>query len=389
MAFKAELLRKKLKEEGKTRKFLAQATRKTERTVSRWLNGQNPPKGKDLDLIAMALKCRPQDFDPSYADEGLGVAMYARVSVASHNAYEMMRLRYGVTQKSIIELAPVLFSIVAGHALKVPEEDMALYREASRRGLSSPLPADRSYEGAQGFALDQRASENGACFGLPAADPVDAQPRNLFREAMSRLCLGIAEHVSTELFDNAEPGDAPSAIGFVPDIELLNTLTGGDADLIKAIVEGRLRLSQYWEEHQKSDDPSMASFPGILRRELARAIDERSTQLKRKREESLARLEAWRAYYGERHPDLAREYDEIVAAYCHADGWFPEYFGDELQELLWSDPYREERFIDKKLLPGRSGTSELSFTPSAIEKRFSELEAHRSKVKAKFEELGE
>lgn len=117
MAFKAELLRKKLKEEGKTRKFLSQATRKTERTVSRWLNGQNPPKGKDLDLIAMALKCRPQDFDPSFADEGSGVAMYARVSVASHNAYEMMRLRYGVTQKSIIELAPVLFSIVAGHAL--------------------------------------------------------------------------------------------------------------------------------------------------------------------------------------------------------------------------------------------------------------------------------
>ena len=44
------------------------------------------------------------------------------MSVASHNAYEMMRLRYGVTQKTIIELAPILFSIVASYALKVPEE---------------------------------------------------------------------------------------------------------------------------------------------------------------------------------------------------------------------------------------------------------------------------
>ena len=34
MAFKAELLRKKLKEEGRTRKFLAEATHKRERTVS-------------------------------------------------------------------------------------------------------------------------------------------------------------------------------------------------------------------------------------------------------------------------------------------------------------------------------------------------------------------
>ena len=203
MAFKAELLRKKLKEEGKTRKFLAEATRKTERTVSRWLNGQNPPKGKDLDLIAMALKCRPQDFDPSYADEGLGVAMYARVSVASHNAYEMMRLRYGVTQKTIIELAPILFSIVASYALKVPEEDLALHQEAVRRGLFSPLPHDRSPEGAEGFALDQRASNNAACFGLPARNPMEAQPRNLFCEAMSRLCSGVSDHVSMELYSNA------------------------------------------------------------------------------------------------------------------------------------------------------------------------------------------
>lgn len=389
MAFKAELLRKKLKEEGKTRKFLAQATRKTERTVSRWLNGQNPPKGKDLDLIAMALKCRPQDFDPSYADEGLGVAMYARVSVASHNAYELMRLRYGVTQKTIIELAPVLFSIVANHALKVPDDDLALHREAIRRGLFSPLPHDRSPEGAEGFDLDQQASKKAACFGLPAADPMDAQPRNLFCEAMSRLCSSVADRVSTEFFDGAEPGDAPSATGFVPDLELLNALTGGDADLIKALVEGRIRLSQCWEEHQKSGDPGVDRFPDILRRELARANDDHSTQLRIKREQSLAKLEAWRAFYEERHPDLAREYDEIVAAYCHEDSWFPAHYPDVLKELLWSDPYREERFIDKTLLPGRENKRELSFIPSAIEKRLEELEAHRSKLKAKFEELGE
>lgn len=389
MAFKAELLRKKLKEEGRTRKFLAEATHKRERTVSRWLNGQNPPKSKDLELIAMALRCRPQDFDPSYADEGLGVAMYARVSVASHNAYEMMRLRYGVTQKSIIELAPVLFSIVASYALKVPEDDMALYHQAIRRGLSSPLPGAHSYEGANGFAIDQRASENAACFGLPAADPMDAQPRNLFCEALSRLCLEISDHVSTEFFHVAEPGDAPSVLGFVPDIKLLAALTGGDTELTKALVEGRVRLSKCWEDHQKSGSSSIDEFPGILRRELARANDHHQTQLAMKREDSLAKLQTWRAYYEELHPDLAREYDQLVADYCHEDGWFPDYYGEELNELFLTNPYKEQRFINDDMLPDGQEATIFSRRNSPIAKRFAELQAHRKRLKAEFEELGE
>lgn len=191
-----------------------------------------------------------------------------------------------------------------------------------------------------------------------------------------------------DLFYTAEAGDAPSALGFAPDVKLLHALTGGDAELIKALVEGRVRLSQCWEEHQRSSDPSLERFPEILRRELARANDENATQLRIKREHSLAKLEAWRTFYEERHLELAKEYNEIVSKYCHEDGWFPTHYPDELKELLWSDPYREERFIDKQQLPGR-GNGRLSFVPSSIEKRFSELEAHRSMAKAKFEGLGQ
>lgn len=389
MAFKAELLRKKLKEEGKTRKFLAEATRKTERTVSRWLNGQNPPKGKDLDLIAMALKCRPQDFDPSYVDEGTGVAMYARVSVASHNAYEMMRLHYGVTQKSIIELAPVLFSIVASYALKVPEDDLALHNEAIRLGLSSPLPAERSYEDANGFEIDQRASTKDACFGLPASDPMEARPRNLFCEAISRLCLRLDDHVSTEFFHAADAGDAPTAAGFVPDVKLLEALTGGDAELVKALAEGRVRLSKCWEDHQKSEDPRIEEFPDIVRRELAKENDRHQTQLALKREESLSKLQAWRSYYEDLHPDLAQEYDQLVAKYCHEEGWFPDYYGEELSELFWANPYKEQRFINDDLLPDGQEANIFARRNSPIAKRFAELQAHRNKLKAEFQEFGE
>lgn len=389
MAFKAELLRKKLKEEGKTRKFLAQVTGKRERTVSRWLNGQNPPKGKDLDLIASALKCRPQDFDPSYADEGLGVAMYARVSVASHNAYEMMRLRYGVTQKSIIELAPVLFSIVAGHALKIPEDDMALHDEAVRRGLASPLPGAHSYQGATGFAIDQRASETGACFGLPADNPMDADPRNLFAEALSRLSMQINDCVSLEFFHAPEPGEVPSATGFAPDVDLLRKLTGGDAELIRALVDGRVRLSKCWEDYQNAGKSCIVEFAQHLQREVAKENDRHQTQLSVKREASLSKLQAWRSYYQELHPELAREYDHLVVTYCHEEGWTPEYYGEGYGEIIWANPFEEQRFINADLLPDDQKANMLASLTSPIAKRFAELKAHRDKLKAQFQELGE
>ena len=52
MAFKAELLKKKLREEGKSQEELAMALKKHRRTVSRWIAGNNPPKPKDVEAIA-------------------------------------------------------------------------------------------------------------------------------------------------------------------------------------------------------------------------------------------------------------------------------------------------------------------------------------------------
>ncbi len=143
MAFQAELLKKKLKAEGKSRGELAAELKKHKRTVSRWLAGTNPPKPKDLEAIAHVLNCKPQDFDPFFADMGLGeVSIQAHVSAASHNAYELMRWRYGVSQKQIMELAPVLFAIVAAHALKVSpsgESGGPLVTRFVQQSLSDPM----------------------------------------------------------------------------------------------------------------------------------------------------------------------------------------------------------------------------------------------------------
>lgn len=391
MAFKSELLRTKLKEAGKTRRFLAELTGKTERNVSRWLNGGHPPKSSDLEKIAWALGCTPQDFDPSLADEGQGeVAIHARVSVASHNAYELMKERYGVTQKDILELAPVLFSIVAAHALRIPDQDELLHQEATRRGLPSPLNISAQF--ANGFAIDQQASKNKKCFGLPAKDLSEAANRNLFYESILRLCLNIEETINTEHFAQPEPGKPPSSAGFIPDVELLTDITGGNSELIEALIKGRIRLSTCIDEYKKGGNKSVKAFIEILGKELVRANHKHEKEIAESREAALVKLTGWRAYYADHHPDLAREYDQIVEEYCHDDGWYPSYYDEELKEIFWADPYKEDRHINEDKLPEYQkrkaedpGAFHFSMT-DPIYQRFRQLEAHRRKIKAEFEE---
>jgi len=395
MAFKSELLRKKLKEAGKTRGFLAALTGVNERTVSRWLNDKNPPKNSDLEKIANGLGCTPHDFDSTFADEDQGgVAIHAHVSVASHNAYEMMKERYGANKKDIMELAPVLFSIVAGHALQVTEQDDALAMEAERLGFPSNGLIG-SPEKANGLEIDKKASKDMKCFGLRPRNPSKAISRNLFHVAIQRLCQDIQGNVSAEHLAYTAPGEAPSAVGFIPDWDLLIKLTGEDSELAEALIKGRVRLSKCLEDHKASSDRSVGSFIRVLRKELARVDNQYNKEISENRDEGLLKLEAWRAYYANRYPDLAQEYDQIVENHCHEDGWYPSYYDEELQQLCWIEPYREDRHINEETLPEYQAKKaefpkgfHLPMT-DPIYQRFEQLEAHRRKAKAEFEGGGQ
>lgn len=390
MAFKAALLRKKLKEEGRTRAFLAELTSKHERTVSRWLNGSNAPKAKDLEKIATALNCRPQDFDPRYADEGPGVPVSVRVSPASRNAFELLRFRYGVTHTQVVELAPVLFSIFAARALAVPAEDLALDREARRLGHDSPI-FSRSYERDQGFTLDERAAAEGKCFGADNFDPQDAEPRNLFFEAISRICSEMGDRIRIRIPAAPDAGDAVSAAGFAIEGGVLSLLTSDEPALIDALAFGKIRLADIADELLTLEEDVESQAPKILQRELDVANARHLKELEKRRQESLAKLETWSEFYSRRHPALAEEYSRIVGQHCHEEGWAPADYGSDFRELVWADPYHERRFINEATLPDyqqRIAAGGFAFShndPVVI--RLRELESHRSKLKAEFEEM--
>ena len=384
MAFKPELLKEKLKAEGKTHREFATAIKKDVRTIHRWLAGDNPPKTWDIEEIANILNCKPQDFDPFFADKDLGdISIQAHVSTASHNAYELMCQRYGVTQKQIMELAPVLFAIVAAHALQVPDQDKALEQEALRMGR----PGTRRQED----DIDQKASKSRKCFGASWSNHKDGYHRNLFDTAIHRLSIQVEEYVATGWYVGAAPGDVPNASGYISDINLLETITNSDEVLIEAIVKGRIRLSTIIQKIKEEKEPtSNEQITDAIRSAYEQEIN-------KQRKVGLKKLKAWHIFYAERHPELAKEYDDLMNKHCHAEGWYPDNYTKDDRIQSWINPFLEDLHINKDTLVEYQKRKEedskqniLTFIPlqeDPIYRRFNELQHHRAENKKQFEEI--
>lgn len=393
MAFDKALLRRKLLEADISQVRLAELVEVTPRTVNRWLRGDKPPKASLIKRLAEELHCRPEDFDPRYVDGENEIRVEGRVSAASHNAYATMKLVYGVDEQTIIELAPVLFSIVAARAINLTSEDDAQWAKIERKAESlghKRLDRFHSAEEVESLQFDEKAARNNQCFGIKAGGESYVMPRNLFIEAMRRMARKAGSEVGMDQFDVAEAGEVPTARGFVPHVALFDFIAEGDAEIVRNLARGDVRLSQSMTRAKLNAHDNLEEKAEIIRKDLADQAASRRAKLAARREQGLVELSEWRAFYAERHPDLAREYDDLIAAYCKPEGWYPDHYSDLGREEANANPFAEIRFIDEELLPGRQAAEEkgeLWFSFNAPEtERFRELEKHRRLSKAEFRE---
>lgn len=395
MAFDKELLRRKITEAGISQVRLAELVEVTPRTVNRWLQGEKPPKADHIKKLAEKLHCRPEEFDPRYADGENYIRVEGRVSAASHNAYATMNLVYGVDEQTIIELAPVLFSIVAARAVNLPGQDEVWWGDLAKEAKSLGLPHLQrfpSLEDQEGFAIDERASLANQCFGLKAENEFEATPRNLFVEAMRRMTGEAGPGVSMDQFAPSDAGETPTALGFNSHVALFDFIAEGDPEIVRKLARGDVRLSQSMARAELNANGSIDAKAEIIRKDLAEQAASHRAKLAARREEGLTRLKAWRIFYQEFHPDLAKEYDDLVAAYCKPEGWYPDYYSDLDREQDYAAPFAETRFIDDDLLPrphdaANRGRLWLSFNAPEMQ-RLKELEIHRLRSKAEFRKMG-
>lgn len=395
MDFNKDLLRRKIAEAGISQVELAKLVRVTPRTVSRWLQGEKPPKASLIKELAKELHCRPEDFDPRYADGENEIRVEGRVSAASHNAYATMSFVYGVDEQTIIELAPVLFSIVAARAVNLPAQDDDWWGQFAKEAETLGFPNVQQFQNefdAEGFAIDKKAARSNRCFGLEAEDDSYANPRNLFVEAMRRMIREAGCDVSMDQFISCDVGKPPTALGFNPHVALFDYIAEGDAEIVRKLAMGDVRLSMSMTKAKFNANGSLEEQAEIIRNDLAEQAASHRAKLVAQREEGLIRLSAWRAFYQERHPDLAWEYDDLVAAYCKPEGWYPDYYSDVDREEDYALPFIETRFIDDALLSSQHDNSDLgrlrlSFNAPETQ-RFRALQAHRRLSKTEFREMG-
>lgn len=393
MAFDKQLLRRKIEEAGISQVELAKSVNVTPRTVNRWLNGDKPPKRSKIEELAVELHCSPEDFDPRHADGENSIRVEARVSAASHNAFAAMKVVYGVNEQTIIELAPALFSLVAARAVVIPSEDDTWWAEVSSQAERFGHPSFQRFRNAEDVEandVDHRAARNSACFGLHRDEDDWIRPRNLFVEAMRRIASEAGGTVSMDQFVTIAPGEAPLATGFNPHVSLYEKVADGDAERVRQLAMGDIRLSLSVVRADRKANGSIDDWAEIIRKDLADQAAERSAKLADARRVSLNQLETWRTFYQEHHPELASEYEALVAAYCKPEGWYPDYYDAEARELDFARPFAETRFIDDEKLASHQKASAKgglwrSFNAPET-KRFKELQKHRRQSKAEFVE---
>lgn len=379
MALDREKLRALMKAQGVTHKDIGEATGKNLRTVSRWFSGDSAPKDRDLRIIAGLLNCEPIAFYENFVNAPDGrVAIHASVSVASYNAYEVMGLRYGVTQRDIIEIAPVLFSVVAGHALRVPQQDLDAYRTAKNAGLH--VQTGGNAEAQAGFATDERAAAEGKCFGI-AADPSKATPRNLFAVALQRLCESLDGVVDAQAMPQTDAGTPLKAVGFSVDPEILSILAEGDAQRAIDFATGRLRLPG-------RDTMERFGMPAVAE-EVQRQTATRNAKLAEQRQESLRKLTAWQAAYMIDAPELDAEYQVLAVRYYDTEEHLAERLSAEERDAVYADPFNAEPELKEGYSPyyfHLFGDREPAKEAQATEvTRLKELERHRLASKQAFD----
>jgi transcriptional regulator with XRE-family HTH domain len=390
MAFNKGLLRRKIQEAGISQAKLAKLVGVNQRTVYRWLNGEKPPKADHIARLAETLRCRPDEFDPRYADGENDIRVEGKVSAASHNAYAAMKLIYEVDEQTIIELAPVLFAIAAARAINLPAEDTAwrqrIESEAKSFGMDGlRLERQGDYES---FQIDAKAAQQGRCFGLPSDEDFGAAPRNLFVEAMRRMANEAGDLVNIDRCAPGGAGEVPTAFGCVPHTALFDYIAEQNPEIVQRLAIGHVRLSK---SVLKADlNGSLEDKAEIIRNDLSEQVDDRRAKMVAKRKVGLAKLAKWRAHYEEQYPYLAKEYDDLVAAYCKPEDWYPSYYDDLAREQADANPFAEIRFIDNDLLPRPANAQKrvelwLSFN-APEQKRFRELREHRARSKAEFKE---
>ena len=106
MAFDNKSFKATMRAKGITQKALAESLGKTERTINDWLSTSHKLKAEEVDRLCQSIGEEPTEFDPDWVgsvDTSHKARVSANVSSAAKNGFWLLKKRYGVSEKDVIE----------------------------------------------------------------------------------------------------------------------------------------------------------------------------------------------------------------------------------------------------------------------------------------------
>ena len=251
MAFDRTKLRRYLKENGITQADLAHLAGKDIRTIRRWLSPRQRLPLKNINQICQALNVAPDQFDPESREANAGeenVQIGARVSVSAANGYTLLKKQYGITHKQLIELAPMMFSIIARRALGLSrrlEQNLA-DAEIAIHLTKVDVQIDPFGEHQKDIDNARASEENGWLFGDESYDRdyeyLQEEPTNLFCTELTELSKDL-ENVP----EFRKSGGCPTSRGFPFSTAIIDEVTCNDPSLKNHITLGEINLGMMGE----------------------------------------------------------------------------------------------------------------------------------------------
>jgi transcriptional regulator with XRE-family HTH domain len=300
MAFDNKKFKATMRAKGITQKALAEILGKTERTINDWLSPSHKLKAEEVNRLCQSIGEEPTEFDPDWVgsvDTSHKARVSANVSSAAKNGFWLLKKRYGVSEKDVIELAPTLFSIVVEHARQAPQDILSEIERQDELYNKYGKPYEYDFDTMREEASNAiEVLDEHKIFGKEehywGDDPT--LPQNLFGEALEVLSkrynnISVNAHTSN--------GECPDAVHNYIEREFVNSLVDGDEDLAKAISAGDIEL--FSKEFESFSD-------------FEKRIDWMRKSYAKIKEERNKRYEEWLDELKIKDPDLYQRMTETV-----------------------------------------------------------------------------
>jgi hypothetical protein len=243
MAFDKLKFKAHMRSKGISQSNLAELFGVHTRTVCRWLDPKYKINSEIVLALCEAVGSEPEEFDPDWigsVDTLNKARVSANISSASKNGFWLLKLRYGISEKDIIELAPTMFALVVEHARQSPHDWWEKWESMVKQAelLNMPSPYDPGME-AENANNEIEVLNEDKIFGKEDHEYDSYMPGNLFYQALKRLSNKSS---NVEIGSSSPNGECPNAEYNIIDKDLVDAITDGDEELGKAISRGDIQL---------------------------------------------------------------------------------------------------------------------------------------------------